>query len=43
MHIDKKENNHEAAIVTKQNIQSLSKDMGIHVANFDDKTIGKIH
>lgn len=43
LHIDKKGNNHEAAIVTKQNIQSLSKDMGIYIANFDDKMIRKIH
>ncbi|MDW0149729.1 MAG: hypothetical protein QOK89_05040, partial [Nitrososphaeraceae archaeon] len=38
--IDKKENNHEGAIVTKQKVQSLSKDNGLYVVNFDNKMTG---
>jgi hypothetical protein len=39
--IDKKGNNHEGAIITKQKIQSLSKNSGLYVVYFDDKMIGK--
>src|ERR671912_206119 len=38
--IDKKGNNHEGAIVTKQKVQSLSKDSGLYVVNFDNKMTG---
>ena len=38
--IDKKGNNHEGAIVTKQTVQSLSKDNGLYVVNFDNKMTG---
>ena len=38
--IDKKGNNHEGAIITKQKIQSLSKDNGLYVVNFDNKMTG---
>ena len=39
--IDKKGNNHEGAIITKQKIQSVSKDSGLYVVNFDDQMSGK--
>ena len=39
--IDKKGNNHEGAIITKEKIQSLSKDNGLYVVNFDDQMSGK--
>ena len=38
--IDKKGNDHDGAIVTKQKIQSLSKNTGLYVVNFDDKMTG---
>ena len=38
--IDKKGNDHDGAIVTKQKIQSLSKYTGLYVVNFDDKMTG---
>jgi hypothetical protein len=38
--IDKKGNDHEGAIVTKQKVQSLSKDNGLYVVNFDNKMTG---
>ena len=40
MSIDKKGNDHDGAIVTKQKIQSLSKNTGLYVVNFDDKMTG---
>jgi hypothetical protein len=39
--IDKKGNNNEGAILTKQKIQSLNKNNGLYVVYFDDKMIGK--
>jgi hypothetical protein len=39
--IDKKGNNNEGAIITKQKIQSLNKNNGLYVVYFDDKMIGK--
>ena len=39
--IDKKGNNHEGAIVTKQKIQSLNKNSGLYVVSFDDQMMGK--
>ena len=39
--IDKKGNNNEGAIITKQKIQSLNKNSGLYVVYFDDKMIGK--
>ena len=38
--LDKKGNEHNGIIVTKQKIQSLGKDNGLYVVNFDDKMIG---
>ena len=38
--IDKKGNEHKGAIVAKQKIQSLSKNSGLYVVNFDDRMIG---
>ncbi|MGZ5510804.1 MAG: hypothetical protein ACXWFC_10065, partial [Nitrososphaeraceae archaeon] len=38
--IDKKGNDHEGAIITKQKVQSLSKDSGLYVVNFDNKMTG---
>ena len=38
--LDKKGNEHDGIIVTKQKIQSLGKDSGLYVVNFDDKMIG---
>jgi hypothetical protein len=38
--LDKKGNEHEGIIITKQKIQSLGKDSGLYVVNFDDKMIG---
>ncbi|HYZ95924.1 MAG TPA: hypothetical protein VE524_04875, partial [Nitrososphaeraceae archaeon] len=38
--IDKKGNEHDGVIVSKQKIQSLSKDSGLYVVNFDDKMAG---
>ncbi len=38
--IDKKGNEHDGIIVYKQKIQSLGKDSGLYVANFDDKMTG---
>ena len=40
MSIDKKGNDHDGAIVTKQKIQSLSKNTGLYVVNFDNKMTG---
>jgi hypothetical protein len=39
--IDKKGNNNEGAIITKQKIQSLNKNSGLYVVYFDDQMIGK--
>ena len=38
--LDKKGNEHDGITVTKQKIQSLGKDSGLYVVNFDDKMIG---
>ncbi|HET8857518.1 MAG TPA: hypothetical protein VFM28_08315, partial [Nitrososphaeraceae archaeon] len=38
--IDKKGNDHDGAIVSKQKIQSLSKNTGLYVVNFDDRMTG---
>jgi hypothetical protein len=38
--LDKKGNEYEGIIVTKQKIQSLGKDSGLYVVNFDDEMIG---
>ena len=38
--IDKKGNEHDGIIVSKQNIQNLGKDSGMYVVNFDDKMTG---
>ena len=38
--LDKKGNEHDGITVTKQKIQSLGKDSGLYVINFDDKMIG---
>jgi hypothetical protein len=38
--LDKKGNEHNGIIVTKQKLQSLGKDSGLYVVNFDDKMIG---
>jgi hypothetical protein len=38
--LDKKGNEHDGIIVPKQKIQSLGKDSGLYVVNFDDKMIG---
>ena len=38
--IDKKGNEHDGIIVYKQKIQSLGKDSGLYVVNFDDKMTG---
>ena len=39
--LDKKGNEHDGVIVSKQKIQSLAKDSGLYVVNFDDKMTGK--
>ncbi|HYJ01737.1 MAG TPA: hypothetical protein VEW92_05945 [Nitrososphaeraceae archaeon] len=38
--LDKKGNEHDGIIATKQKIQSLGKDSGLYVVNFDDEMIG---
>ena len=38
--LDKKGNEHDGITVTKQKIQSLGKDSGLYVVNFDDEMIG---
>ena len=38
--IDKKGNEHDGIIISKQQIQSLRKDSGLYVVNFDDKMTG---
>ena len=38
--LDKKGNEYDGIIVTKQKIQSLGKDSGLYVVNFDDEMIG---
>ncbi|MDW3626582.1 MAG: hypothetical protein QOK72_08055, partial [Nitrososphaeraceae archaeon] len=38
--LDKKGNEYDGITVTKQKIQSLGKDSGLYVVNFDDKMIG---
>jgi tellurite resistance protein len=39
--LDKKGNEHNGVIVSKQKIQSLAKDSGLYVVNFDDRMTGK--
>ena len=39
--LDKKGNEHNGVIVSKQKIQSLAKDSGLYVVNFDDRITGK--
>ena len=38
--LDKKGNEHEGVIVYKQKIQSLTKNSGLYVVNFDDRMTG---
>jgi hypothetical protein len=38
--LDKKGNEHDGMIATQQKIQSLGKDSGLYVVNFDDEMIG---
>ena len=38
--IDKKGNEHDGVIVSKQKIQNLGKDSGLYVVNFDNKMTG---
>ena len=38
--LDKKGNEYDGIIVTKQKIQNLGKDSGLYVVNFDDEMIG---